>query len=166
MVILKRIFIGILLIGFAYLAYKVIFPNEKTRINKQLFKLSNLMSKDSNDSIIGLAQNSGQFANLFSNPCKVSVREINLDGDYDNKVIKNYYMALRSKVEKLNVKFMDVKMEILNQSRAHIDLTLKAKGKSKGQDTFSHVEEMFIEFNKNEGIWKISKIRSVEILIK
>jgi hypothetical protein len=156
--------VPLLLIGAAVWTGIRCSGSEETRVIKQFDRLSERVSRDSEETIIETARKAHSIASLFSSDCVVVTDEPALSGAYGREDMANRVSQVRSSFTRLRLRFHDLAVELDGPGSATAVVTGRVTGWTRYQERVDESREVVCTLKKTDGEWLFSRIEVVDVL--
>ena len=166
MVKTKYILIAALIIAVGAVALPRLFPSEEKKIKKQFALLSESVSKDSDESPLGMAQKLLKIGPLFSEKCEIKTHLESLSGSYTPEEISGYASRGRALFSNLRLRFSDLKIEFPETETAKVVLAARLNGRLANGEAVDESHELESTLKKTGKKWLFTSIVMVEVLKK
>lgn len=138
--------------------------SEEKRVGKQFERLSDWVSRDTDETIIAAARKARGIASLFSDDCVVVAEEPSLSGVHGREDIANRVARVRSRFAQLRLRFYDLDTHIAGPDSANAVVTGRVTGKTRYQERVDESREVTCTLTKADGEWLFARIEVVEVL--
>lgn len=160
----KKSFVAILL--FCFLLLVIFYPTEKRKIKRVLKKTAEWVKKEGEENPLVFGLRAKNAEKLFQKKVQFKYKRYNLEREVSIDEIQKGYLMLMQSTKKFNIKFKDLKIDILDNENSTCDATLLLESDSTSFGDLSKVQEIFFTFNKSDEGWKISGVEVVEVFEK
>ena len=165
MVTQKRIVIGLAIL-LALIAGYVFFQSDTKRVKKQFAHLSDLVSKEPNESPFTLARKIQDLGKLFAQSCELIIPIDAISASFGPQEITGYATRGRASFSELTLKFYDLSVEFPEKRTARVRLTASLTGKMGGGDKMDDTREVQCLLKKIGNRWLFTKLEVIEVLKK
>ncbi|RPI99617.1 MAG: hypothetical protein EHM36_15760 [Deltaproteobacteria bacterium] len=166
MVKVKCLLIAVLILAIGGVAAFYLFPSEEKKIKKQFALLSESVSKDSDESPLGMAQKLLKMGTLFSEKCEIKTHLESLSGVYSPQEISGYASRGRALFSNLRLRFFDLKIEFPEIETAKVVLAARLNGRLANGESVDESHELESTLRKIGKKWLFTSIVMVEVLKK
>ena len=139
------------------------WPSDERAIRKQLALIETAGSKAAAEKPVEGLLKTRRVAELFSDPCRLTVTSAGHVGDYSRKQIQDRIALVRAAYEQASVSLYDVAIDISGEKTAVVRGTIRLRGKSAGE-TVADVHELRAEMGKTDGNWLFTAVEIVQVL--
>lgn len=163
MVNVKTLVFIILIVFLAgYLAIRF-WPGDERAIRKQLALIEEAGSKGAAEQPIEALFKAKQMADLFADPCLLTVEAVQYAGSYPRKQIQDRVAMVRAFYTQVRVSLHDITIDIAETNTAVVRGTIRLRGEVKGE-AIADVHELRAEMKKIDGNWLFTSVTIVEVL--
>jgi len=157
----------VVLLAICFLIGCVFFlrPSDEKKIMKNLNSLAEYCSVTRKESVLETLQKSALAAKLSTNPCKVQIASLKLDGELSHKQITDHILLLKKRLPDTSFIFQDTTIEIPVEDKAQVTTTLQLSSASENEN-FQDAYELDITVEKIDGDWRFSSYTVVEFMKK
>jgi hypothetical protein len=145
-----------------YLAIRF-WPGDERAIRKQLALIEEAGSKAAAEQPIEALFKAKQIADLFADPCLLTVETVHYAGSYPRKQIQDRIVMVRAFHTQASVALHDITIDITETSTAVVRGTIRLRGEVKGE-AIADVHELRAEMEKMDGRWLFTSVTIVEVL--
>lgn len=156
----------VLIISIAILAGYIairFWPGDERAIRKQLALIEEAGSKGAAEQPIEALFKAKQIADLFADPCLLTVEAVRYAGSYPRKQIQDRIVMVRAFYAQARVSLHDISIEIAETNTAVVHGTIRLRGEVKGE-AIADVHELRAEMKKIDGNWLFTSVAIVEVL--
>ncbi len=139
---------------------------EETRVRRQFDRLSEWVSKDSEETILTAARRSRSIASLFADDCIVVAEDPSLAGAYGREGIVSRVTEVRSTFTRLRLRFYDLRVGIAVPDSAGAVFTARATGRTRYEEWIDETREVACSLVKTDGVWHFARLEVVKVLEK
>ena len=142
------------------------FLPDETKIEKRLDKLEEILTKNKDDGGTDLLVKSQRLPDLLEDPCRLKLPDYDLDVKLTPREAASELARMHSRLEVLTVNFMDVEIEVV-ENTATVNCTVRVMGNDQvGSDPGTDTVEMICELRKSDedGIWRFAVFRQIDVL--
>ena len=160
----KYLFLAAIIFAGGILIVVHLSGSEEKKVKKQFTLLSELASKDPNESIITTAQKMQKIGTLFDKPCELKTHLDYLSGTFTPEEIMSHGAQGRALFSKFSLHFSDLKVEFPEEGLAKVTLTLRASGTLTHSQQVDEIHEVESTLRKIEKRWFFNSFQVVEVL--
>lgn len=142
------------------------FTTDKGEIEKRLASLVENISRDRGEGKISLGLKNQKLQKMLTDPCRISIPRHNIEVKKSPLELASYVSRLGARAQRVNIRFYDTSISLINNTEAVVNTTLRAKGEIRSNKSFSEVEQIKIELVKKDNEWLFSSFEQVEVLQK
>ncbi len=139
------------------------WPSDQRAIRKHLAVIEESGSKEPAEKSIEALFKAKQIAELFSDPCRLTVASANHVGEYPRKQIQDRVVMVRASYTQASVALHDMTIDISESNTAVVRGTIRLRGKGRGE-AIADVHELRAEMGKIDGKWLLTAVEIVEVL--
>jgi hypothetical protein len=139
------------------------WPSDERAIRKQLAVIEESGSKEPAEKSIEALFKAKQIAEIFSDPCRLTVASANHVGEYPRKQIQDRLLMVRSSYTQASVTLHDMTIDISPEKTAVVRCTIRLRGESTGEKV-ADVHELRAEMRPIDGKWLLTAVEIVEVL--
>ncbi|PID60397.1 hypothetical protein CSB45_00280 [candidate division KSB3 bacterium] len=150
----------ILLVG----AVLYFFPTDTKRIKKQFKALEQWAAKDGEEGQLVLGRKVRKLRELLSGSIQVTASVYDVNGRYDADEAAQQATFGRSRYAKIELKFYDLEIDILDEQSAAVLTTGLLTGRSADGAKISETHEVKCLLKKVDGQWLLSQVSVVDVL--
>ena len=147
-----------------YLAIRF-WPGDERAIRKQLVLIEEAGSKAAAEQPIEALFKAKQIADLFADPCLLTVESVQYAGSYPRKQIQDRIVMVRAFYGQARVSLHDITIDITGTNTAVVRGTLRLRGEVKGE-AIADVHELLAEMKKMGDTWLFTSVTIVEVLAR
>jgi hypothetical protein len=166
MVKARTLVIAALIAAAATAAVFILAPDEEKKIRKQFTALSESVSKDPDESPLGMAQKLLKIGALFGEKCDIETRLQSLSGRFTPEEISGYAGRVRAFFSDLRLRFSDLSVEFPESETARVTLTGRITGRLTNGERVDETHELESTLKKTAKGWLFTSIGMVEVLKK
>jgi len=145
-----------------YLAIRF-WPGDERAIRKQLALIEEAGSKGAAEQPIEALFKAKQIADLFADPCLLTVEAVRYAGSYPRKQIQDRIVMVRAFYAQASVSLYDITINIAETDTAVVRGTIRLRGEVK-DEAIADVHELRAEMKKIDGNWLFTSVTIVEVL--
>jgi hypothetical protein len=160
----KHLFLAAIIFAGGILIVLHLSESEEKKVKKQFTLLSEVASKDSDESIIATAQKMQKIRTFFDKRCELKTHLDYLSGTFTPEEIVSHGTLGRAQFSKFSLRFSDLKVEFPEKGIARVTLTLRVSGILKNNEHVDEIHEVESALRKIEKKWLFSSFRVVEVL--
>jgi hypothetical protein len=139
------------------------WPSDERAIRQQLAVIEEAGSKEPAEKSIEALFKAKQIADLFSDPCRLTVASANHVGEYPRKQIQDRLLMVRGFYSQAKVSLHDVTIDISPEKTAVVRGTIRLLGQGAGEKV-ADVHELRAEMRPIDGKWLLTADEIVEVL--
>jgi len=139
------------------------WPSDERAIRKQLAVIEEAGSKEPAEKSIEALFKAKQIADLFSDPCRLTVASAGHVGDYPRKQIQDRILMVRGFYSQAKVSLHDITIDISPEKTAVVRGTIRLRGEGAGEKV-ADVHELRAEMRPIDGQWLMTAVEIVEVL--
>ncbi len=139
------------------------WPSDERAIRKQLAVIEESGFKEPTEKSIEALFKAKQIAELFSDPCRLTVTSANHVGEYPRKQIQDRILMVRASYTQASVALHDMTIDISETNTAVVRCTIRLRGEGRGE-AIADVHELRAEMGKIDGKWLLTAVEIVEVL--
>jgi hypothetical protein len=146
-----------------YLAIRF-WPSDERAIRRQLALIEEAGSKAAAEKPIEALFKARQIAELFSDPCLLTVESVQHAGSYARKQIQDRVVMVRAAYLQAKVSLYDVAIDITAEKTAVVRATVRLRGLRAGEAAVADVHELRAEMRPIDGEWLFTSVEIVQVL--
>jgi hypothetical protein len=163
----KPVIITLSFVVIGVLIYFFIFQSEERKIIKRFKSFSQTASKRAEDSQLIVAGKSKKISKFFAQTCQIEAQEYNVSKNYSQADIHAVAYQVLNRYLELELKFIDLTVDIPEKGIAKVVSTARIIGKVKnGQEYLEDSYEINCRLEKIEDEWFFVKFELVDVLKK
>jgi len=144
------------------LAARFWFSDERA-IRNQLAVIEAAGSKDAAEPPVEALVKATRLANLFGDPCRLTVEAVRHTGSYPRKQIQERIVLVRSFYTQVQVALHDLAIDLPENNSAVIRGTIRLRGQGTNE-AIADVQELRAEMAKIDGQWLFTAVEIVQVL--
>lgn len=149
-----------LVVGFVVVR---MWPSDVRAIRAQLAVIEEAGSKERGEQQVEGLVRVRQLAELFNDPCRLTVETIKHEGSYPRRQIQDRIAMVRALFTEVKVALHDVVIEVTAKDTAVVRGTIRLQGARTGEP-MADVQELKAEMGKRDGRWLFTAVTIVEVL--
>ncbi len=153
--------LGLLLVAWGLWYF---FPTRERQVRRQFKALASWASKDGEEGSIASLQTAREARDYFADPCQWTAEAYQLAGNVSINEITQYVFAARTRMDRLSVKFYDLRVEFTPEGQARVTATVRIVGVGKAGDTVNDTRELKCTLVKVDGRWLLKTVILVQVL--
>jgi len=162
-VVSGKIVVAVVIVLVAAVCTFLFWPSDDRAIRKQLALIEEAGSKAAAEQPIEALFKARQIAELFADPCLLTMEAVRFAGSYPRKQIQDRIVMVRAFYAQARVSLHDVSIEIAETNTAAVRGTLRLRGEVKGE-AIADVHEIRAEMKKIGDTWLFTSVTIVEVL--
>jgi hypothetical protein len=162
----KHPVIAVLVFILGVLAVLTLLPSEEKKVRKQFKALSNVVSKESGESVFTTARKAKEIVPLFDENCELIMPADSVSASFSRGEITSYVIRGRTQFSDLSLTFVDLSITFPELGTAKVVLTAKLKGKAANGDKVDETREVNSTLKKIKRKWLFTAFEVVEVLKK
>ncbi len=132
------------------------------KIKKNLQTLTQLCSKQQQESTLDSLQKAGTIVKLLTDPCQLYLEKYDHQGEYSRKEIRDRILLVRNRSDNIKVRLHDTSIKV-KAEEAEVTATLDVQGVA-DQEEAATIQEVVFSMKKTDGDWLLSRVTFVEVL--
>lgn len=140
-----------------------LWPSDVRAIRAQLAVIEKAGSKEPGEQQLEGLVKARQLAELFHDPCRLTVETINHEGVYPRKQIQDRLAMVRASFTEAEVALHDIVIEMPAKDTAVVRGTIRLRGARTGEP-MADVQELQAEMGKHDGQWLFTAVTIIEVL--
>jgi hypothetical protein len=140
-----------------------LWPSDIRAIRVQLAVIEEAGSKERGEPQMEGLFKARQLAELFNDPCRLTVETIKHEGVYPRRQIQDRIAMVRASFAVAKVALHDVVIDLSAKDLAVVRATIRLKGTQTGEP-MADVQELRAEMGKHDGRWLFTAVTIVEVL--
>lgn len=163
MVNIKTLVIAGLIALVAGFAVVRLWPSDERAIRAQLAVIEEAGSKEQGEQQVEGLLRARQLAELFKDPCRLTVETIKHEGVYPRRQIQDRIAMVRASFTETKVALHDVVIDLPTKDTAVVRGTIRLRGAQTGEP-IADVQELRAEMGKHDGRWLFTAVTIIEVL--
>jgi len=157
------LFVGVISI----IVFCFFFQTEERQVRKRFKIFTQTASKHAKDSQLIVAGKSKKISTFFAQTCQIEAREYNVSKDYTQQNVRTIAFHVLTRYSKLDLKFIDLKIDIPEKGIATAVSTARIIGKVKGTEkSMEENHEIDCRLRKIDDEWVFEKVELIDVLKK
>jgi hypothetical protein len=140
------------------------WTSDERAIRRQLTLIEEAGSKAAAEKPIEGLFKARQIAELFSDPCLLTVESAQHAGSYARKQIQDRVVMVRAAYTQASVSLYDVAIDISEEKTAVVRGTVRLRGRQAGEAAVADVHELKAEMRPIDGKWLFTTVEIVQVL--
>jgi len=141
------------------------WPSDERAIRRQLALIESVGSKEAAEQPMEGLVKATQLANLFGDPCRLTVEAGNHTGTYPRQQIRERIVLVRSFYIQVQISLHDLVIDLPEKNLAVIRGTIRLRGQGTSE-AIADVQELRAEMAKIDGQWLFTAVTVVEVLAR
>jgi hypothetical protein len=156
--------VAVVLVAVGIWATGCFTESEEKKVRRQFDRLSEWVSRDSEETIFTAVRKSRNVASVCADDCVVVAEDPSLAGAYGREDIARRTTQVRSSFTELRLQFYDLHIEMADAESANAVVTAGATGTTRYQEWVDETREVACTLAKTDGEWLFVRVEVVAVL--
>jgi hypothetical protein len=160
----KYVVIAVLIALVAGVCAVRFWPSDERAIRRQLALIESAGSKAAAEKPVEALLKARQIAELFGDPCLLTVESVQHAGSYARKQIQDRVVMVRAAYLQASVSLHDVAIDIDAEKTAVVRGTVRLRGQQATEAAVADAHELRAEMRPIDGKWLFTAVEIVQVL--